>query len=40
VDILAYLVIVPSLFLVTIWRPTCQRGEHARISPTQALRYE
>ena len=40
VDILAYAVVVPSLFLVTMLAAYVPARKAARIAPTQALRYE
>ena len=40
VDLLAYLVVVPSLFLVTLLAAYVPARKAARIAPTQALRYE
>jgi ABC-type antimicrobial peptide transport system permease subunit len=40
VDILAYVVVVPSLFLVTMLAAYVPARRTSRIAPTQALRYE
>ena len=40
VDIVAYAVVVPSLFLVTMLAAYVPARKAARIAPTQALRYE
>jgi predicted permease len=40
VDILAYIVVVPSLFLVTMLAAYVPARSASRIAPTQALRYE
>jgi predicted permease len=39
-DILAYIIVVPSLFLVTILAAYVPARKASRIAPTQALRYE
>ena len=40
VDILAYVIVVPSLFLVTALAAYVPARRASRIAPTQALRYE
>jgi ABC-type antimicrobial peptide transport system permease subunit len=40
VDIVAYVVVVPALFLVTMLAAYLPARRAARIAPTQALRYE
>jgi ABC-type lipoprotein release transport system permease subunit len=40
VDFLAYVIVVPSLFLVTMLAAHVPARRASRIAPTQALRYE
>ena len=40
IDILAYIIVVPSLFLVTILAAYVPARKASQIAPTQALRYE
>jgi ABC-type lipoprotein release transport system permease subunit len=40
VDVVAYIVVVPSLFLVTILAAYIPARRASHIAPTQALRYE
>jgi ABC-type antimicrobial peptide transport system permease subunit len=40
VDVLAYVIVVPSLFLVTMLAAYVPARKASRIAPTQALRYE
>jgi hypothetical protein len=40
VDVLAYIIVVPSMFLVTMLASYLPARRASRIAPTQALRYE
>jgi ABC-type lipoprotein release transport system permease subunit len=40
VDIVAYIIVVPLLFLVTMLAAYVPAWRASRIAPTQALRYE
>jgi ABC-type antimicrobial peptide transport system permease subunit len=40
VDIVAYVIVVPSMFVVTMLAAYVPGRRAARIAPTQALRYE
>ena len=40
IDVVAYVVVVPSLFLVTMLAAYMPARRASRIAPTQALRYE
>jgi len=40
VDVVAYIIVVPSLFLVTMLATYVPARKASQIAPTQALRYE